>query len=138
MGFFDKLMGGKDVELTAKSSLALAAMTMIAIDGSIEEEELSTLRRIIRGDTNAFEQAFKVFKAKSPHECVELIAQKLDQKQKMAVLANLLDIAMADGVLAGSEKDLLEKYVKSFQIRDDILKNMVDFIAIKNDFSIFK
>lgn len=138
MGIFDKLSGSKDVILTPKSALALAAMTIIGIDGAIEEEELSVLSRIVKGDRNAFEQAFKVFKDKSLEECVQLVSKSLDEKQKVAVIANLLDIAMADGVLAGAEKNLMMLYLNSFQISEDIINTIVEVIAIKNDFSIFE
>lgn len=138
MGLFDKLTGGKEVQLSAKSALALAAMTMIGADGSIEDEELASLRRIVRGDDRAFDQAFRVFKDKPASECVSLVGKALNDKQKMATIANLLDIAMADGILAGSEKDLMEKYIANFQIPEDALKDIIDFVAIKNDFSIFE
>lgn len=61
--------------------------------------------------------------AKSLEECVQLVSKSLDEKQKVAVIANLLDIAMADGVLAGAEKKLMMLYLNSFQISEDIIKN---------------
>lgn len=137
MGIFDKLAGVKEAQLTPKAALALAAMTIIGIDGAIEEEELDALKKIVRGDGVAFEQAYKVYKDRSIQECVQLVGKALDEKQKVAVIANLLDIAMADGMLAGAEKDLMMLYVDSFKISEDILNDIVDMIAIKNDFSIF-
>ncbi|MCF6147717.1 MAG: TerB family tellurite resistance protein [Candidatus Kuenenia sp.] len=137
MGIFDKLSGSKDIQLTSKGALALAAMTMIGIDGSIEEDELATLGRIERGDRNAFDQAFKVYKDKSISDCVQIVGETLDQNQKVTVIANLLDIAMADGMLAGAEKELLESYVDSFQISEGVIKDIIDVIALKNDFSVF-
>jgi uncharacterized tellurite resistance protein B-like protein len=137
MGLFDKITGGKVTQLDPKSALPLAAMTMIGIDGSIEDEEVATLRRIIRGDSRAFDQAFKVYKDKSIDESVQMVANSLDQKQKIATLANLLDITMADGVLAGVEEKLMMSYVNAFQVPEDLIKDIVDVIAMKNDFSIF-
>lgn len=138
MGLFDKLTGSKDIQLSPKSALALAAMTMIAADGSIEDEELASLRRIVRGDDIAFNQAFKIFKDKPSSECVSMVTKTLNDKQKVATIVNLLDIAMADGLLAGAEKDLIEKYIANFQIPEDVVKAIVDFVAVKNDFSIFE
>jgi len=137
MGIFDKLTGSKDIQLTPKSALALAAMTIIGVDGSIEEEEIAILKRIVRGDGNAFDQAFRVYKDKSIQESVQLVSKSLDEKQKIVVIANLLDIAMADGMLAGAEKDLMMLYLDSFKVSEEIVKDIVDVIAIKNDFSIF-
>jgi uncharacterized tellurite resistance protein B-like protein len=138
MGIFDKLSGGKEVQLTPKAALALAAMTMIGIDGATEDEEVDTLRRIVRGDGNAFDQAYRVYKDKSVQESVQLVSKSLDEKQKVAVISNLLDIAMADGLLAGAEKELMMLYLDSFKISEEIVKDIVDVIAVKNDFSIFE
>ncbi len=46
--------------------------------------------------------------------------------------ANLIDIAMADGSLAGAEKRLLENYVEKLQIGADVVSAMVDVIGLKN------
>lgn len=138
MGIFDKLMGAEDVKLTPKSALALAAMTIIGADGVIEDDELASLSRIVRGDQDSFNRAFKLYKDLSFEKCVPLVSSTLEQKQKMAVIAILLDIAMADGILAGAEKDLLELYIASFQISEDVVKTIAEVIVLKNDFSIFE
>lgn len=118
--------------------MALAAITIIAIDGSAEDEELATLHhRIVRGDDNVFDQALKVYKSKSLEECIQIVSRTLDQKQKLATMAVLLDIAMADGVLAGTEKTLILCYLNAFQFMESDIKDIVEVIAIKNDFSIF-
>jgi uncharacterized tellurite resistance protein B-like protein len=138
MGIFDKLMGTEDVKLTPKSALALAAMTIIGVDGVIDDDEIASLSRIVRGDQDSFDKAFKLYKDISFEKCVSLVSSILDQKQKIAVVAILLDIAMADGILAGAEKELMELYIESFQIPENILKSIVEIIALKNDFSIFE
>ncbi|MFH1035887.1 MAG: TerB family tellurite resistance protein [Pseudomonadota bacterium] len=137
MGLFDKLTGKKDIALTPKAALALAAMPMISADGSVEDEELATLKRIVRGDGNAFNQAFLVYKDRPIQECIGLVGAALNPQQRVAALANLLDIAMADGILAGAEQELLTAYVERFQVNEEIIKDLVDVIAVKNDFSIF-
>lgn len=138
MGIFDKLMGSKDIKLTSKGALALAAMTIIAIDGTIEDEEVDTLLRITRGDNQAFDSALKVYKDRSVSESVQIVSSTLvDQKQRIATIAILLDIAMADGMLAGAEKDLMMAYINAFQVSEEIVKDIADIVAIKNDFSIF-
>ncbi len=138
MGIFDKLAGTGEVQLTPKSALALAALTVIGADGVVEDEELEGLRRIVRGDEDAFSRAYKVYKAKSVGECVPLVSNVLDDRQKAAAIANLLDIAMADGVLAGAEEALLEAYLAQFDIAEDVVKTVIDVIAVKNNFSVFE
>jgi uncharacterized tellurite resistance protein B-like protein len=136
MGLFDKLGGGAKA-LTPKSAMALAAMTVIGVDGVVEDTELEGLRHVVRGDDDAFNRACAVYKDKSVSDCIPLVSAALDEKQKTATLANLLDLAMADGILAGAEKVLLEAYVHSFGLPEEVVSSLVDVIAIKNDFSIF-
>lgn len=138
VGLFDRLGNSDASSLTSKSALALAALTMIGADGSIEDEEIEGLQRIVRGDDAAFRLAFRVYKDKSINECVSIVCDTLDDKQKVAAIANLLDLAMADGMLAGAEKRLLEAYVNNFDIDEQIVRAIIEVIAIKNDFSIFE
>ncbi len=57
--------------------------------------------------------------------------------QRLATMANLVDIAMADGALAGAERELLEAYVTAFGIAESEVEKMVAVIAVKNDRSVF-
>jgi hypothetical protein len=52
-------------------------------------------------------------------------------------LDNEILTTRADGMLAGAEKELITSYVNSFQISEEIIQDIVDVIAVKNDFSIF-
>jgi uncharacterized tellurite resistance protein B-like protein len=138
LGLFDKLKGNQEIKLSPKGALALASMTIIAADGSIDEDEITGLRRIVRGEEDAFNQAYKVLKNKPLADCVEVVNKFLDEKQKACVLANLIDLAMADGVLAGAEEKMLTSYIESFKLADDVVKKIIDTIEIKNNFSVFK
>lgn len=138
MGIFDKLLGSKDVKLTPNAALALAAMTIVAADGSIDQEESAGLVRILRGDRESVDLAIKLIKAQPLDECIKRVAAALDEKQRKCVAINIIDLAMADGVLAGNEQTLLTKYMAEFQLSEDFLKSVVDVISVKNDFSVMK
>ncbi len=136
MGLFDKLMG-KDVKLTPKSAFLLSVLSVIAVDGHVDEEELLFLRRLAKGDADALDRAVKVFRNTPPKECVPLVAAVLDDKQKRTVMANLVDLAMADGFLAGAEKDLLALYLEQFKMSEAEIKDVVEVVALKNNYSVF-
>jgi hypothetical protein len=58
MGLLDRLSGARQqVTLTPKAALALAAMTVMGPEGAFEDEELSVLQKLVRGDNEAFNQA---------------------------------------------------------------------------------
>jgi len=136
MGIFDKLTG-KSATLNPKSALVLSAITVIAADGVVDEAELSDLAKIVRGDRKSIDTAIQVMKANPFPGVIDLIAATLDEKQRIATLAILCDIAMADGVLAGEEKKILQMYMDKFGISEEKMAPIIEAIAIKNDFSIF-
>ena len=137
MGIFDKLRGSKSIQLTPKSALIAAAITVIASDGVLDEAELGDLAKIARGDKNTVNDAVQVLQGNSIPETMDLIANCLNEKQRMAAMAILLDLAMADGILAGNEQKILQQYMEKFSISETAIKPVIDAIALKNDFSVF-
>jgi uncharacterized tellurite resistance protein B-like protein len=136
MGIFDKLTG-KPATLTPKSALVLSAITVIAADGAIDEAELNDLAKIVRGDRKAVDTAVQVMKANPFPGVMDLVANVLDEKQKLATLAILCDLAMSDGVLAGEEKKILQMYMDKFGVTEAKLAPIIEAISIKNNVSIF-
>ena len=136
MGIFDKLTG-KPATLTPKSALVVSAITVIAADGAIDEAELNDLAKIVRGDRKSIDTAMQVMKENPFPGVIDLVAKALDEKQKLATLAILCDIAMSDGVLAGEEKKILQMYMDKFGVSEAKLAPIIDAISIKNNFSIF-
>ena len=136
MGIFDKLTG-KPATLTPKSALVLSAITVIAADGAIDEAELNDLAKIVRGDRKSIDTAMQVMKENPFPGVIDLVVKALDEKQKLATLAILCDIAMSDGILAGEEKKILQMYMDKFGVSEAKLAPIIDAISIKNNFSIF-
>lgn len=138
MGLFDKLRGGENISLSPRAGLLLSAITMVAIDGDVDDDEMAIIRRLDgSGRTDDWDAAVKAWKTHSAEECIPLAAGALDNAQRLVAMANLVDIAMADGVLAGVEQQLLEEYVTAFGVDTGQVKAIVDIIAIKNNKSIF-
>jgi uncharacterized tellurite resistance protein B-like protein len=52
-------------------------------------------------------------------------------------MANMVDIAMADGAFDQNENVLLRAYVNAFDVLDEDVERIVDVITIKNDKSLF-
>ncbi|MDP3562856.1 MAG: tellurite resistance TerB family protein [Methanoregula sp.] len=136
IGIFDKLTG-KTATLNPKSALVLSAITVIAADGIIDQAEMNDLAKICRGDRKSIDTAMEVLKANKFPGVIDMIANVLDEKQKIATLAILCDLAMSDGVLAGEEKAILQMYMNKFGIPEATMTPIIEAIAIKNDFSIF-
>ncbi len=138
MGIFDKLTGSKPTQLTPKQALVASAITVIAADGVLDEQEIFDLQKIVRGDRNIVQTVVKAVQGMSLPEVMTLVANALDEKQRFTTMAILLDLAMADGILAGNEQKILQQYMEKFGISEATMKPIVDAIAVKNDFSVFK
>lgn len=133
MGLFDGLKGSAGVELTPQAALLLGCITMIAADGDIEDDELAIVRRIDgSGDSPHWEAAVRAWKRNELAECVDHVCHFIDAAHVLPLFANLLDIAMADGELAGQERALLEAYVDRLQPDSAAIEKMVEVIGIKN------
>lgn len=138
MGIFDKLTGSKPTQLTPKQALVASAITVISADGVLDEQEIFDLQKIVRGDRNIVQTVVKAVQGMSLPEVMTLVANALNEKQRFTTMAILLDLAMADGILAGNEQKILQQYMEKFGIPEATMKPIVDAIAVKNDFSVFK
>lgn len=138
MGLFSKLGGGAGINLTPQAGLLLAAITMVAIDGDVDDDELAIIRRLDGSRTSDdWDAAFKTWKTNDAQNCVSLSAAAMNPDQQLIAMANLIDIAMADGVLGDSERSLLEAFVAKFDVPEADVSTIVDVIAIKNNKSAF-
>ena len=133
MGLFDKLKG-REITLSKQGAFLLSALTMIAIDGDIDDDEVAILRRMDRGnkDSKDWDEALKIWKSKNVSESIDIVAKTIGENEKNTVITNLIDIAMADGILEGDEKVLLERYVEILNIDISYVEKVVDIISIKN------
>ena len=141
MSIFDRLRGGNsDPDLSPQAGLLLAAITMIAADGNIDDDEMAIVRRLDGPeDTKEFQAAVTMWRRHDFDTCARCAVRALSTpEQRHSTLANLVDIAMADGFLAGEEAELLETYMTLLNVSDTDAKRIVDVIAVKNNRSLFR
>lgn len=140
MGFFDKLRGGSTSDLSPRAAMLLACISMVGADGDIDDDEIAIINRIDgKQVTPAWDQAVRVWKqVGNPRDCVALTTPHLDEPQRRFTLANLVDIAMADGVLGGAEKSLLQAYLDAFGLDEAFVNGVAEFVSVKNDRSAFQ
>lgn len=124
--------------LTAKSALLLSTITMAAIDGDLDKNEMAIINRLDGFSlSQEWDLAIDVWNACSMDECITLIAETLNEKQQRVAMANMVDIALADGFFDENENLLLRAYAKAFNVADTDVEKIVDVISIKNDKSLF-
>lgn len=125
-------------KLTPKAALLLAAITMTAIDGDLNENEVAIINRLDGFTTSEdWDAAIAVWDETEVNDCIHLISHALDAKQQRVAMANMIDIAMADGFLDEAENILLRAYSMAFDVSEEDIEKIVDVITIKNDKSRF-
>ena len=116
----------------------MATITITAIDGNLDENEVAIINRLDGTTTSdAWDAAIDVWNDLHVDECITLVAATLDARQQRVAIANMVDIAMADGHLEESENVLLSAYTAAFDVSDKDVERIVDVITIKNDKSCF-
>ena len=124
--------------LTPKSALLLSTITITAIDGDLDENEVAIINRLDGFKTSEdWDQAIAIWETTSVNDCIPMVAEALSEKQQRVAMANMVDIALADGFLDEAENVLLSAYASAFSVADAEIEKIVDVITIKNDKSLF-
>lgn len=124
--------------LTPKSALLLSTITMAAIDGDLDKNEMAIINRLDGFSlSEEWDLAIEVWNARSIDECITLITEVLNEKQQRVAMANMVDVALADGFFDEDENMLLRAYANAFNVADSDIEKIVDVISIKNDKSVF-
>ncbi|MCK4440862.1 MAG: TerB family tellurite resistance protein [Sulfurovaceae bacterium] len=138
MGFFDKF--SSTVELNPAIALAGSMIYIMASDGELAEEEMHYLASTLQSFGDAQElvdSAYKYSKKKDLETFQKEANEVLNHDQKMTVLANLIDLLLADGRAEEEEEELFFSFVHAFGVSEDEIQPFIDIISIKNDFAVF-
>jgi uncharacterized tellurite resistance protein B-like protein len=138
MGFFDKF--SSNTELTPAIALATSMIYMMAVDGDISDEEMNYLavKLYAIGDANELISLSQKYSKKQDLEAFQKEAnEKLSDDQKFTVLANLIDILLADGSAEEEEQNLFFSFVEAFNVSEDDIQAYIDILSVKNDLASF-
>jgi len=138
MGFFDKF--SSNTELTPAIALATSMIYMMAVDGDVSDEEMNYLavKLYAIGDANELISLSQKYSKKQGLEEFQKEAnEKLTEDQKFTVLANLIDILLADGSAEEEEQSLFFSFVEAFNVSEDDIQAYIDILSVKNDLASF-
>ena len=122
---------------TPKMALCLAAITLVGIDGEFKEEELEKLRSLIHADETAFLKAFSFYNDRPLDVCLNIVAARLNDKQKQTTYRILYDLARSDKDLAECEENLLNQYAVAFGLNEEFLASISASPCREYDLSVF-
>ena len=138
MGLFDKF--SSNVELTPAIALASSMIYMMASDGELAEEEMNYLFVTLQsfGDPQELVNSASKYAKKNDLESFQKEANELlNNDQKMTLLANLIDLLLADGSAEEEEQELFFTFADAFGVSEEDISVYIDIISVKNDFAIF-
>lgn len=138
MGFFDKF--SSNTELTPAIALATSMIYMMSSDGEIDDEEINYLavKLYAIGDAEELMQLSQKYSKKQDLEAfLKEANEKLTEDQKYTILANLIDILLADGDADEDEQNLFFSFVEAFGISEEDIQPYIDIISVKNDLASF-
>ncbi len=144
MGWFSisKTPSSSDNFTKQEAFLAIALATS-AVDGSIDESEAKGIfayllqMRIFDGYTDRqmsdmFEKLVKVLENEGVGGLVTIAKNSLPDELCEAAFVCAVDIALADGVIEDSEKELLEELQHVLDVSDEVGHQILNVMMIKN------
>ena len=106
-----------------------------AVDEEIDPAEEEYIMRFSGGDNEVFQAAHRYY---NEHEYEELMAAAghLDHQQRLCVLANAMDLAMADGVLHKNEQEMVARFAEAAGLTEADITQIRDTLLVKNQVSV--
>lgn len=123
--------------LSAYVALLAGLMYLASEDDELAGEENDYILKIADGDEELLEKAHS-FYLSQPIEVLFKILQKLNESQKYCIMANLLELAMCDGVLHKDELKLIKDFATNMEINDDQYETVKQVLVMKNQLGILK
>jgi len=138
MGLFDMFKGGAPLEITPRRALAVSLIYCMGSDGEIDPEEVGHLISVLgRSATREeLDRCLKYARSTPPEAFLADAAPKLSEAQRLCILLNMIDSAMADGEAEQGERDLIARFQQAFGITDAALEPHFRTLVAKNERSV--
>lgn len=138
MGLFDMFKGGAPLEMTPRRALVVSLIYCMGSDGEIDPEEVGHLVSVLgrNATREELDRCFKFARSTPPDNFLQETAPKLNEQQRLCILLNMMDSAMADGEAEQGERDLIARFQQAFGFDDAKLTPFFQALVAKNDRSI--
>jgi uncharacterized tellurite resistance protein B-like protein len=127
---------GAPAALTPFLGFAAALYALMEVDGAADAEERHQLTRLL-GSAELLTQAHDYLRRHSLADLQRELPPLLGTAQRQCLMANLLEFAMIDGYLRGSEQELLQQWRQHLAISDDDYNAIYAVLHLKNNLADF-
>jgi len=126
---------GSALELSPRNCLAIAMLYSMAADGQMDEEEIGHLVSVLgRGATRQqVDLALRYVRSTPADQFLAESASRLRPDQKLCILLNMIDNAMADGEAEPGEQQLVMTFAAAWGLSEADLTPYFHALVAKND-----
>ena len=123
-------------ELNPMLGFCAVLQALVHVDSDLAEEERKKLTLII-GNPQLLKEGREYWQKVGTEQLISNSQSILSPPQKICLLANMLEVAMVDGVLHESEKAFIETLRKSLAVGAKEFNTIFDVLLAKNNLTIF-
>jgi len=123
------------LDLTPRTCLVVSLIYCMGADGEMDPEEIGHLVSVLgKGATRQqLEAAMRYVKATPPAQFAAASGAKLRPDQKLCIILNMIDSAMADGDAEPGEQQLIRQVSEAWGIAEAELTPHFRSLVAKND-----
>lgn len=130
--------GGGLLDLSSSSPIVIFAACLLAMS-EVDEEKHATeeayLKRLVARDEIVTEST-NLLEFKKLDGLIESLPGPLTPEQARCLMANLLGLAMVDGQLNSEEQDLIGKFQKALQTKEEDFMWFLEVLLAKNNLTV--
>jgi uncharacterized tellurite resistance protein B-like protein len=124
-------------EPTPLTAFCACLQAMMEADESIAGQERELLFRRLQDD-EVVDRGVRYLREHGLEKLMRQLAVLLDKAQRECLLANLLAVAMADGLLRSSEQELLERFQAALHLNPLETQEFQQVLLAKNNLAVFE
>ncbi|MBU8901836.1 MAG: hypothetical protein KOO69_03770 [Victivallales bacterium] len=113
--------------------LAILLMFIATTDDDIADEEQEFITKFCNDD-GLYNKAYEYYQNNTFEQTLGSLV--LNEQQKMCYLANIIELAMVDGVFDSREQKMIKCFAQAADLTEDQIRTITDVLLIKNQLSI--
>ena len=135
---FNMFKSQVSLELTPRNCLAVSLIYCMASAGEVDPEEVGHLMSVLGRNTTRqqLDAVLRYARATRPPEFLAAAAPNLRPEQRLCIILNMIDSAMADGEAEPQEQQLIMQFAQAFGLTENDLTPHFRTLVAKNDRSV--
>ncbi|ACA17332.1 conserved hypothetical protein [Methylobacterium sp. 4-46] len=132
---FNMFKSQVSLDLSPRNCLAVSLIHCMAADGEVDPEEVGHLMSVLgrQATRQQLDAAIRYARATPPAQFLAEAAPRLRPDQRLCILLNMIDSAMADGEAEPEEQRLIMQYAQAFGLGESELTPYFKALVAKND-----